>query len=710
MTTVARTGETSVLWAHRELGIQVLLGQDGSIRLGSPDQPWASLVPLVEVTATGHGRDWSGERFIDTAIGARMCHEGHLTDHQDGWDRLRVQLRDPRSGLSAVVELRTRDKLPVLRAQVCLRNDGRSPLRVESVSTLTLGGLADAAGQLDGLDLHWADNDWLAELRWQQAPLRQQVVDLSRSAHGHEGRGCFERSSQGSWSTGRSLPIGVLADRRSGRAWAWQVESSAGWRYEVGEREHAAYLALFGPDEAHHQWNQTLAPGEEFSTVPVAVAAVPTGGPDAAFGAMTAYRRLIRRPHPDQRRLPVVYNDYMNTVMGDPSTDKLLPLIEAAARVGSEYFVIDAGWYDDDAQGWWDSVGAWEAATTRFPNGLQHVLDAIRDHGMVPGLWLEPEVVGVRSPIAQTLPDEAFFQRGGIRVTEHGRHHLDLRHPAARAHLDAVVDRIVGKWGVGYLKLDYNINAGPGTDLGGTAAGAGLLGHHRAHLAWLDSLLERHPDLVLENCGSGGLRMDYAQLAHTQIQSTSDQQDFLRYPPIAAAAPTAVAPEQGAVWAYPQPEFSDGEVAFALAGAMLGRIHLSGFLDRMSAAQLALVAEGINAYKGIRDELPGLLPFWPLGLPGWEDPWIALGLRGDTTSCLTVWHRPAPDSEPIVPTRSRRTMSLPHLRGRGVHAEVLYPASAATAVRWHDDLGELTVELPSLPGAVVVRLTVSPNS
>ena len=703
MTTVTRTGAPALLWSHQALGLHVLLAEDGSVRLGSPDQLWDCLVPLVEVIATGHGRLWSGERFIETAIGERMRHEGHSADHADGWDRLRVQLRDPLTGLSAAVELSTRDGLPVLRARVRLRNDGGAPLRVESVSILTLGGLGDGTGNLDGLDLHWADNDWLAELRWQQAPLRREVVDLARSAHGHEGRGCFERSSQGSWSTGRHLPAGILSDRRTGRAWAWQIESSAGWRYEVGERDRAAYLALFGPDDAHHQWNQTLAPGQELVTPPAALAVLPGGGPEAAFGALTAYRRLIRRPHPDQRTLPVIYNDYMNTLLGDPSTGKLLPLIEAAARVGAEYFVIDAGWYDD-AQGWWDSVGEWEAAASRFPGGLQRVLDAIRDHGMVPGLWLEPEVVGVRSPMARTLPDAAFFQRGGIRITEHGRHHLDLRHPAARAHLDAVVDRIVGRWGVGYLKLDYNINPGPGTDVDGSAPGAGLLGHHRAHLAWLDSLLDRHPALVLENCGSGGLRMDYAQLAHAQIQSTSDQQDLLRYAPIAAAAPTAVLPEQGAVWAYPQPEFTDDEIAFTLAGALLGRIHLSGFLDRMSDAQLALVTEAVGAYKSVRAELPGTLPFWPLGLPDWEGDWIALGLRGDTASLLTVWHRPEPYGGPAVAAEPRRTLSLPHLRGKDARAEVLYPASAGGGHSWDAARGELTVEVPRAPGAAVIRI------
>ncbi|MFF7885500.1 glycoside hydrolase family 36 protein [Streptomyces sp. NPDC020794] len=733
MTAVVATVERSRIWSHPELGLHAVLDATGSVRLGTPGQDWARLVPLVEVTATGHGRMWSGDRFIETAIGDRLTYRDHETvgDGRDGGrERTTIRLADPATGLAAEVTLEAGSGADsgagFLRARVRLVNEGAAPLRLESVTTLALGGISDADGGLDGLTLHWADNDWLAECRWRQAAFRDEVVPLSRAAHGHEGRGCFERYSQGSWSTGRHLPVAALTDRE-GRAWLWQIESSAGWRFETGEREGAAYVALFGPDDAHHQWHHTLAPGQEFHTVPAVFVRTETGGLDAAFGTLTDYRRGIRRDHPDHHTLPVIYNDYMNTLMGDPTTERLLPLIEAAATAGAEVFVIDAGWYDDDAQGWWDAVGAWEAAPNRFPGGIQEVLDAIRRHGMTPGLWLEPEVVGVRSPLAHSLPPEAFFRRGGLRVTEHGRHHLDLRHPAARTHLDEVVDRLVGEWGVGYLKLDYNINIGPGTEGGvGTAkgvesAGAGLLGHHRAHLDWMTGLLDRHPHLVLENCGSGGLRMDYAQLAVAQIQSTSDQQDPLRYPPIAAAAATAATPEQAAVWAYPQPDQSLDEIAFTLTGALLGRIHLSGFLNRMSHEQFDLVRSAISVYKDLRPEINGTHPFWPLGLPTWEDEWIAHGLRGQEATYLVIWRRgsgggtvPSGDGDGTVPVGvgdgnspadTDRTLTVPHLRGAHVHTTVLHPATAGAATEWDAGAGKLTVSLPRANTAVLLRLS-----
>lgn len=706
MTTAVEAGEGALLWSHEELGLHAVVGPGGAVRLGAPGQAWGSLLPLVEVTATGHGRTWSGERFIETAIGERLTYRSHRTVRDGDWRCTTIGLTDPVTGLAAEVSLRTCPGTGFLRSRVRLVNEGSTALQLESVSSLALGGVAE--GALDGLTLHWADNDWLAECRWRQAPFRDHVVSLNRSAHGHEGRGCFERCSQGSWSTGRHLPVAALTDR-TGRAWLWQIESSAGWRYETGEREGAAYIALFGPDDAHHQWRQVLAPGEEFTTVPAALVGVGTGGLDAAFGHLTAYRRRIRRAHPDHTALPVIYNDYMNTLMGDPTTEKLLPLVGAAADVGAEVFVIDAGWYDDDAQGWWDAVGAWEPSDRRFPGGIQRVLAAVRAHGMTPGLWLEPEVVGVRSELARTLPPEAFFRRGGLRVTEHGRHHLDLRHPAARAHLDKVVDRIVGEWGVGYLKLDYNVNIGPGTENGAESAGAGLLGHHRAHLDWLGSLLDRYPGLVLENCGSGGLRMDYAQLAVTQLQSTSDQQDPLRYPPIAAAAATAVTPEQAAVWAYPQPHFSPDEIAFTLTGAMTGRIHLSGFLDRMSPPQSDLVRSGISVYKALRAEISGSLPFWPLGLPSWEDAWIAYGGRGPSTTWLALWRRePATAGRTPETDASTRTVPIPHLRGTPLHPTLLYPTTSDATAHWNATEGHLTVSLPRPGTAVLLGLGAEP--
>ncbi|MFD7014694.1 alpha-galactosidase [Streptomyces sp. NPDC059928] len=700
-----------IRWGHRALELEIGLGEHSTprlVRVGTPGErgtdphPGAPL-PLVEVTTADLGRHWSGRHLIDTALGARLRLRSHRSTRDGDWHVLTVELHDSRTGLTAEVVYRSPDGLPVLRSEVVLRNEGAATLHLESVGSLVAGCLTGGdPTALDSADLLWAENDWLAECRWQHRPLRGSSPARNGRFHYRAGRSTHVVAGQGVWSSCGHLPMGGLTDRASGRTWLWQIEhNGGGWRWECGVRDETAYAALYGPNNADHGWRQPLEPGAEFRTVPVALALAADGGPDGAFAALTRYRRATRRPHPDHHRLPVVFNDYMNCLMGDPTTAKLLPLIDAAAEAGAEYFVIDAGWYDDADGGWWSTVGAWEPSTSRFPgpDGIHEVLHRIRELGMVPGLWLEPEAVGVSSPVAKALPKEAFFCRAGSRVEEGGgRYHLDLRHPAARAHLDAVVDRLVGEWGVGYLKLDHNTDPGSGTSSRpAEAPAAGLLGHNRAQLDWLDGILDRHPDLVIENCASGGMRMDDALLSRLQLQSTSDQQDLLLYPPIAAAAPTAVTPEQGAVWAYPQPEDTLDEVALTMANALLGRIHLSGRLAELAPGARELVHEAVAVYKSIRADLPQALPSWPLGLPPWDAPWIALALRTPATTYVTAWRRPGGDAV--------RDLVLPHLLGADARAEVLYPASSQAVTVWNPDTAELTLTLPLAPSAVLLRLT-----
>ncbi|MER7728971.1 alpha-galactosidase [Streptomyces sp. NPDC096323] len=678
--------KVTLVWGHSALNfaLDITPGKPVSVLTlagGLTARPTAHTAqPLVEILTARTGRARASHRFSETAIGQRLVFTGSERTQDGDWRQLRIDLRDEATGLHVQVFLRSAEGVPAVQSRVQVTNTGDTPVTLLGISSYSAGFHGNP---VDDLDIVYGDSEWLGEGRWTRRPLRSgPVVGLGLAQHGQDGRGRFAAISTGTWSTGQQLPTGGLIDRNTGQAWLWQVEHNGAWRWEAGERLDGAYVALTGPTDLDHQWQHRLASGASFTTVPVSVA-VSDDGLHGAAAALTAHRRALVRPHADGTDLSVVFNDYMNTLMGDPTTAKLLPLIDAAAKVGAEVFCVDAGWYDNDAT-WWDSVGEWEPSQTRFPGGIEEVLAHIRHRGLTPGLWLEPEVIGVRSPIADKLPAEAFLQRGGERVLEHSRYHLDLRHPSAVEHLDRTVDRLVEQYGVGYFKLDYNIDPGAGTDLDADSAGAGLLAHNRAHLAWLDGVLERHPHLILENCASGAMRMDYALLSRMQLQSTSDQQDFTRYPPIAASAPMSLLPEQAANWAYPQPGMTDEEIAFTMCTGLLGRLYLSGHLDRMTPAQQAAVGEAVAVHRNIRSTLASATPLWPLGLPDWADPWLALAMRNGDTTYLTVWHRGGPDSHAVL--------SLPHLAGREVEIETLYPRTLpAFASEFEAATGRLTL-------------------
>lgn len=711
-------------WSDSALSALVDVGADGVARLsrlvplpgalaprrderlfGGEDRPLAGL-PLLDVVVAGCGRGWAGRRYADSVVGHRMRYVGHEDRDKGPWHELAMTVEDGTTGLLANVNYEFLRDGGAVRSRTRLTNNGTAPITVESVTSFLGGGLAGPGGNLDDVDLLWAENDWLSEGRWQARSFRDALPEINRDAHQSRSRARFALTSAGGWSSGTFLPMGAAVNRNTGHTLLWQIEHNGAWHWQVGEHTGegagASYLALLGPTDVEHHWGLVLMPGESFESVPVALA-VSDDGLEGAVGRMTGYRRALRRPHRDHQRMPVIFNDYMNTLMGDPTTERLKPLINAAADAGAEFFCIDSGWYAELDENWWDTVGAWVPSKSRFPNGISEVLELISARGMVPGLWIEPEVVGVRSAVAGKLPLEAFFTRAGQRVVEQGRYHLDLRHPSARDHLDTVVDRLVDDLGVGYLKMDYNINVAPGTDAGGVPTGVGLLGHNRAFLEWVDMVLDRHPGLTVESCASGGMRTDYATLCRFQLHSTSDQQDALYYPPIAAAAPVAVAPEQAAVWAYPQPEWDDDRTAFTLCSAMLGRVHLSGHLDRMAPAQQSLVAEAVVTYKKIRSDLGRAVPFWPVGLPGWSDPLVALGMRCDGAIYVLVWDRGQRGT-------GAGAAVVPHeilLPVTGVAddatAEVLYPHLGAQ-VRWYPEPGRLGVVLPRAPSACLVAV------
>ena len=722
MTPPASPSRRRIDWRLGNAVLQLLAPEDEPVHLIAVVPAGAAAssslpVPLVEISLNREGRTGRSPNAQNRqyVASARL----RLVDQRDWEDRgvrlLEVRQADPTTGVEVATRFEHRAGAEAVRVTNVVTNGGGDPVTVHYISTLNLGGFTDAAigDQPEQLQLSWVRNAWLAEFRWQTQTLEQAgIVDIGPLG-GEEGTvdiggannsslGRVEVAGIGSWSTGDFLPVGAVTDTVTGRAWTWQIEHNGAWQWQALDRARQLYLSLSGPTEDRHGWSQTLAAGETFTTVP-ATLAVSADGLEGALAELTRYRRLIRRPNADNAGCPVIFNDYMNALMGDPTTEKLLPLIEAAAEAGSEYFVIDAGWYAD-GPGWWDSVGEWQPSTRRFPGGLGEVIEAITSHAMVPGLWLEPEVIGVRSPVVDRLPTEALFARDGVPLAENGRYQLDLRHPAARAHLDETVDRLIADFGIGYFKFDYNINIGTGTDVGTggggagkkIAPGAGLLGHNRAYSNWLDGLFVRHPGLVIENCSSGGMRVDHAQLSRLSLQSTSDQTDPVRYAPISAAAPACLAPEQSAVWAYPQPDWSVDVNELAMINALLGRVHLSGHLDQLDAAGRQRIADGIAVYKAIRPRIPHAVGTWPLGLPGWYDSWCAVGLRDDEGILLQVWRR---GGEPQI------ELPMSGLGGSGVQTRVLYPGGGDASVSWSDEKATLTVGLPRSPSAVLIELS-----
>lgn len=655
-----------------------------------------SSLPLAQVRLVGEGNatQKTSKTLIGSYVSSRLRYSSRSETKGDREQFLHITSYDEVSRISATTHFQVFTGIPVLRAWTTVTNDSDKDVILCQANSLTFGGMASSKEWWNEYTLSTATNSWFREAQWRDRSLPGVGIDdneITGLPDGHTGSMAnYSLANRGSFSTGTYLPMGMLKRNDSRDTWLWQVENNSSWRWEVGDYKDNVYIAGGGPTSIDHDWRQKLKPHQTFTSVPMAICHV-LDTPTNAFGVLTNYRRRLRRKHIDNEKLPIIFNDYMNCLMGDPTEDKIKALLAPVASCGAEYFVIDAGWYADDG-GWWDEVGLWEPSRLRFPGGFKPLLDTIRSHGLIPGVWLEPEVIGIRSVVANQLPQDAFFREQGERIIEKGRYQLDYRHSAVRKRMDEVIDNLVLNYGVGYFKFDYNIEVVQGTDVNSSSTGEGQLMHSRAYLEWVNKIYDRYPDLVIESCSSGAQRMDYAMLAVHSIQSTSDQQDPVLYAAIAASAPTAVTPEQSATWAYPQPSWNPEINALTVVNSLLGRVHLSGKLDELNPEALELIAQGMSVYKNIRSDLRNALPFWPLGLPKWHDDWLALGMT--TTSgnvYLSVWRRGGTSSA---------TLPIAELKEKhGVKVEQLYPRGFGADVKWVPETSSLVVEFPSVVSA-----------
>lgn len=595
---------------------------------------------LVQVNFSGYNRPYEkhGNKHIVTAPGYMLTFVDMKDERNETGRVLTFIQKDEETGARVVTTWQFYQGTTTIRMQSEVTNEGTEVQTLEYISSFYYLGI-EKEGEMssdDKMQLTFAHNGWQKEMNFHTYSFPALGLPQTQPTVYQRTSKTIELTNTGNWSTKEYLPMGYLSNEEADTAIYWQIEHNGSWHAEISDQNDHFYLALSGPTEVQSHWFQNLKPGESFTTVPVAV-----GVSDADFakamGQLTKYRRMIRRVNKDDENLPVIFNDYMNCLFGDPTTEKELPLIDAAAEAGCEYYVIDAGWYAPGL--WWDSVGEWQESRERFPGGIKEVTDYIRGKGMVPGVWLELEVMGINCEKAKNAPDDWFFIRHGKRVFDRSRYQLDFRNPAVIDHVNEVIDRVVNEYGVGYIKMDYNIEPGIGTELDADSVGAGLLAHERAYLAWLDSVFKKYPDLVIENCSSGGLRIDYALLSRYSIQSTSDQEDYQNYASIAVNAPAGLTPEQAAVWSYPQRNGDEEETIFNMVNAMLLRIHQSGHLAELSPERVALVKEGISYYKEIRSDIKKALPDWPIGLADTRATFLCGALKTENKAYLAVFRR-----------------------------------------------------------------------
>lgn len=508
----------------------------------------------------------------------------------------------------------------------------KQPFALEYVSAFRFAGLFPPFKEeaYDRIKAYIPHNTWHGEGQWRCSSLSELGLNGCHSGGVNLKRIVY--SNTGSWSSKEYLPAGILS---SGEKYIlWQIESNASWTAEIGQTNMRPYLALSGPSFLENMWQKKLAAGETFTTP---YAALTFGGElNSCIAALTDYRRHFAAAYIGDRDLPSQYNGYMHANWDFPTTKSLLAQLEACKKIGIETFVVDAGWFSRGC--FWSKLGDWLHPEEPFEGkNFKELIDVCHEKGMKAGLWMELEDIGVECPIAAEA-EALLMRRDGIKVCDNDRYFFDFSLKETQEYMDNIVDSVESKYGVEYIKLDYNCDCGIGCDSPDGTFGEGLAAHARGFSEWLARWHARRPELVIEGCASGGMRLDHCSLSAFALGNTSDQICYDRTPYIACNLAAYLVPERMGVWAYPLASQSENEINMNLVNAMLFRLQLSGEIHKLDERRLALVKAGVEYYNSLKEFKRTAVPYLPMGFSTFFDTTVAFGLRGENRVLLAVYN------------------------------------------------------------------------
>lgn len=472
-------------------------------------------------------------------------------------------------------------------------NRSKEKVGLELLSSFSLGDISPFVGADENgcLKLHRIRSVWSMEGRVETQLLED--LQLEPSWGGHAVR-CERFGQVGSMPVNGYFPYAVLEDAKSDIFWGAQIMHNASWQMEVYRRGDDAALSGGLADYDFGHWMKEVAPGETFVSPTAILSVCRGGGIDGISQRMTAALDDILDQGPEaEQTLPIIFNEYCTT-WGCPSHENICGILEAIKDKGISYFVIDCGWFKQEGVPWDVAMGDYHVSKELFPEGLDQTVNAIRSSGMKAGIWFEIDNVGERAESYRNT--EHLLTRNGVTLTTAARRFWDMRQEWVQKYLEEKVIGTLNKYGFSYMKMDYNDTIGVGCD-GAESLGEGLRQNMEASLAFVRKVKEKVPGIILENCSSGGHKLEPLMMSECSMASFSDAHECEEIPIIAASLHRVILPRQNQIWAVIRRDDSLKRIAYSIANTFLGRMCLSGDVTKLTDAQWDVIDRGIAFYQ-----------------------------------------------------------------------------------------------------------------
>ena len=426
--------------------------------------------------------------------------------NEDDCETLEMTLVDRILGLRAVLLYTVFENLDVIARSVRIYNDSDKPVRLNRVLS------ASVDFNRDDLDMVTFWGGWARENNAERRPVPHGKM-MVESARGE--------------SSNAYNPMMALMERtaseEAGEVFGFNFVYSGDFMASAGLDQYGCIRASMGINPKHFGWK--LEPQASFQAPEVILVHSSEGlcGMTQTFHDL--YRNhLIRGKYAHALR-PVLINNWEATYF-DFNTEKLLEIASLASRQGIELFVMDDGWFgsrrSDNA-----GLGDWYVCEDVLQGGLKPLVDGVNALGMKFGLWIEPEMVNEDSDLYRAHPDWAIQIPGRPHTRKRNQLVLDFSRKEVVDFVYGMIKDVLSSANVEYVKWDMNRIL---TNLGSAVLPADRQQElsHRYVLGVYDMqnrLTTDFPQILLENCSSGGARFDAGMLYYSPQIWTSDNTD-----------------------------------------------------------------------------------------------------------------------------------------------------------------------------------------
>ena len=364
--------------------------------------------------------------------------------------------------------------------------------------------------------------DWCAEAQVTQEPLTPglQVIrntDGARNAHCDAPEVMLSLDGEPREDAGRTIGVALC--------WSGNYEIRINTN---NKKEHHLYAGI-DPQSSEY----VLDAGQTFQTPHLALT-YSTKGMGEVSRNFHRWARTEGMLHRGMRTGDILLNSWEGLYF-DIDEQRMIAMMDDISRFGGELFVMDDGWFGSKYQRNNDSstLGDWVTDLKKLPNGIKALTDAARERGIKFGIWIEPEAINTKSELFERHPEWALqtkgrelkLGRGGTQLV------LDMTNPQVQDFAFKIVDDLLTQYPeISYIKWDANASIqNYGSLYLPRHKQANLyIDYHRGLISVLERIRKKYPDIVIQDCASGGGRANYGLLPYFDEFWVSDNTDALQ--------------------------------------------------------------------------------------------------------------------------------------------------------------------------------------